>query len=201
MNVKWVVGVAVGLLLLSCYGGAGALFADTAFAQGLPGQGEHIDPEAQKIIDQQMKSLKEQEAATFPCSLFPQAEIEALVGNPLDKGSYAFNNVSTNDRQYKSESCDWSAAGGGGNEVGLSVSLPKHFASGQVECVAGSDYQKTTGIGDQAWWDYKKFFGMGTLRVCAPKAMVEVKVTVTSKDEALARKIADTMAAKVLASQ
>lgn len=54
---------------------------------------------------------------------------------------------------------------------------------------------------NQAWWDYKKFFGMGTLRVCSAKAMLEVRVTVTSKDEKLARKITQTIAQKVLASQ
>jgi hypothetical protein len=164
-------------------------------------EGEHINKEAEKVIDQQLNDLQEREAATFPCSLFPQTEIEPLVGNPLDKGSYAFNNVTSNGLQYKSESCNWSAAGGSGNEVGLWVSLPKHFASGRVECVPGSDYQKTSGIGDQAWWDYKKFFGMGTLRVCSVKGMLEVKVTVTTKDEALARRIAQTMAEKVLASR
>jgi hypothetical protein len=191
MKRKWMVWMAAGLVLsFSC----GPTRAEA-------GQGGQIDPDAQRIIDQQMKGLKEREAATFPCSLFPQAEIETLVGNPLDKGAYAFNNVIRNDHQYKSESCDWSAAGGDGNEVGLTVSLPKHFASGEVECEPGSDDQKTSGVGDQAWWDYQKFFGMGTLRVCSAKAMLEVKVTVTSKDQALARKIAQAMAEKVLASQ
>ena len=80
------------------------------------------------------------------------------------------------------------------------MSLPKHFASGPVECEPGSDDQKTSGVGDQAWWDYQKFFGMGTLRVCSAKAMLEVTVTVPSKDQALARKIAPAMAEKVLAS-
>lgn len=194
MKSNWVVRMGVGLVLSISY-------ATACGEAGEAGQGGQIDRPAQKIIERQMKSLEEREAATFPCSLFPQAEIEALVGNPLDKGSYAFNNVTTNDRRYKSESCDWSAAGGDGNEVGLSVSLPKHFASGEVECVPGSGSQNTSGIGDQAWWDYQKFFGLGTLRVCSAKAMVEVRVTVTSKDQATARNLAQTVAQKVLASQ
>lgn len=192
MKRKWLVWLVAGLVVSIAYGPIRAQAA---------GQGGKIDPEAQKVIDQQMKRMQEKEAATFPCSLFPQAEIEALVGNRVDKGAYAFNHVIRDDHQYKSQSCDWSAAVGNGNEVDLTVSLPKHFASGQVECEPGSENQKTTGIGDQAWWDYKKFFGMGTLNVCSTKALIEVKVTVPSKDEALARKIAQTMAEKVLASQ
>ena len=70
-----------------------------------------------------------------------------------------------------------------------------------MECSPGSANQRTSGIGDQAWWDYQKYWGMGTLRVCSGKAMLEVKVTVKSKEEAAARKIAETMATKVLASQ
>jgi hypothetical protein len=191
MKRNWMGWMLAGLVLSFACGPIRAVAAE----------GGQIDPEAQKIIGQQMKHMQEREAATFPCSLFPQAEIEALVGNPLEKGSYTFNNVITGDHQYQSVSCDWSAARNGGNEVDLTVSLPKHFASGQVECEPGSDDQKTTGIGDQAWWDYQKFFGMGTLRVCSTKAMVMVKVIVPSKDQALARKIAQTLAEKVLASQ
>jgi Yip1 domain len=164
---------------------------------GGSGQSASAEKQAQAIIGQQLKSMQEQEAAKFPCRLFPQAELEALLGNPLDMGSYAFNNVSENDHAYKSESCAWSAAQGQGSEVALWVSLPQHFASGQVECAPGAG-QAIAGIGDQAWWDFKKYFGMGTLRVCATQAMLEVKVTVAGKDEALARKVAETMAGKVL---
>ena len=199
MKAKWIVVMVMGWLLSASPGAGDAEARDTTLAQAPSEQSAPIDKEARKIIDEQTERLQDREAATFPCSLFPQADVEALVGNPLGKGSYAFNNVSTNDRQYKSESCDWSAAGGDGNEVGLWVSLPKHFASGQVECIPGSEHQKTPGLGDQAWWDYKKFFG--TLRVCSAKAMLEVTVTVTSKDEKLARKIAQTIAQRVLASQ
>jgi len=162
---------------------------------------EQSNKEAQEIINQQMVSLQQKEAATFPCSMFSQSELEALVGNPLDKGSYAFNNVTENDRRYKTESCDWSAAQGEGNEVGLWIALRKHFDSGQVECSPGSDDRKISGIGDQAWWEYQKFFGMGTLRVCSAKAMLEVKVDLANKDEAKARNIAQTMAKKVLSLQ
>jgi len=119
MNLKWIVWMMMGLLLSLSYGSSGTEADETAGAQGPPVQGEQIDKETQKIIEQQMKSLQQREAATFPCSLFSQSEIEALVGNALDKGSYAFDHRFENDRQYKSESCDWSAMQGEGNEVGL----------------------------------------------------------------------------------
>lgn len=194
MKRKWRIWMVVGLVLSFSCGPTHTEAEET-------GQGGQIDKEAQEIIEEQMKSLQEREAATFPCSLFPQAEIEALVGNPLDKGSYTFNHRFEDDRQYQSESCDWSAAGGEGNEVDLWVSLPKHFSSGRVECSPGSDNRKVSGIGDQAWWEYQEYFGMGTLRVCAAQAMVEVQVDLTGNDEAVARKIAQTMAEKVLASR
>lgn len=162
---------------------------------------EHVEAkqqEADKIIEQELTKVQRKEAATWPCSLFPQPEIEALVGNPLDKGSYAFNNVSENDHEYKSESCDWSARSDEGNEVGLWVSVPKHFKSGRVECSPGGVNQEISGIGDRAWWEYEKYWGRGALRVCSAKAMLEVKVTVKSKDEATAKKIAETMANTVL---
>jgi hypothetical protein len=109
--------------------------------------------------------------------------------------------VSDNDHSYRSESCDWSAKSERGNEVGLWVSLPKHFDSGKVECSPGSATAKISGIGDHAWWEYQTYSGMGTLRVCSAKAMLEAKVTTRSKEEAPARTIAQTIAEKVLASQ
>jgi hypothetical protein len=192
--------IAMGLVLL-CSCGTPDTETNETSAQATPEQIKEAQEEAAKIIERQMANLQEKEASTFPCSLFPQEEIEGLAGNPLDKGSYMFNHVSDNDRNYRSESCDWSAKGGEGNEVALWVSLPKHFDSSKVECSPGSANQKISGIGDQAWWDYQKYFGMGTLRVCSAKAMLEVKVTLKSKDEAAAKKIAQTITDKVLTSQ
>jgi hypothetical protein len=42
---------------------------------------------------------------------------------------------------------------------------------------------------------------MGTLRVCSADAMLEVEVDLTNNDQAVAGKIAQTMAEKVLTSQ
>jgi hypothetical protein len=191
----------MSLVCLSSCGTPDKPKEETPPAQATPEQVEQMQKEADKIIDQQLGNMRKKEASTFPCSLFTKEEIESLVGNPLDSGSYAFNNVMENDRSYKSETCDWSAGFGEGNEAGLWVSLPKHFASGKVECSPGSTNREITGLGDRAWWEYMKSFGMGTLRVCSEKAMLEVKVRERSKDEAAARRIAQTMAERVLASQ
>lgn len=43
--------------------------------------------EADKIIGQEMTKMQQREASNWPCSLFPQAELEALAGDPLDQGS------------------------------------------------------------------------------------------------------------------
>lgn len=199
MNVRAAAWMAMSLVLLSSCGTPDRAKEATP-PQATPEQIKQ-QQEAGKIIDQQLARVKQKEAATFPCSLFSQQEIETLVGNAVDSGSYAFNHVTHDKHQFRSESCDWSAKGGEGNGVGLWVSLPKHFDSGNVECSPGSANTKTSGIGDQAWWDYQKYFGMGTLRVCSAKAMLEVKVTVKSREEHAARTIAQAMGDKVLASQ
>lgn len=201
MKLTWVAGMALSLALLSSCGTPDMETNKATSAPATPERVKEMQQEADKIIEQQMTNLQQKEASTFPCSLFPQPEIEALAGNPLDKGSYTFNHVSANDHTYRSESCDWSAKGGEGNEVGLWVSLPKHFDSGKVECSPGSADKQIAGVGDQAWWEYQKFFGMGRLRVCSAKAMLEVTVTLTSKEEAAAKTMAQTIAEKVLASR
>ena len=201
MKPGWVPSMAMGLVLLSACGTSEKAKDQPKPAPATPEQIREAQQEADKIIKQQMARVQQKEASTFPCSLFTQQEIEALAGNPLDKGSYALNHVSENDHNYRSESCDWSAKSEQGNEVGLWVSLPKHFDSGKVECSPGSATDKISGIGDQAWWQYQKYYGMATLRVCSAKAMLEAKVTMRSKEEAPARTIAQTIAEKVLTSQ
>lgn len=201
MILRWIVWTAVTLVVLSSCGAPDKAADETTPAQATPEQIKEMQREADKVIEQQMANLQRKQASTFPCSLFSQQEIDAVAGNPLDKGSYTFNHVSDNDHNYRSESCDWSAKGGEGNEVALWVSLPKHFDSSKVECSPGNANNRISGIGDQAWWDYQKYFGMGTLRVCSAKAMLEVKVTVTSKEEAAAKTIAQAISEKVLSSQ
>jgi hypothetical protein len=201
MKTNGVLATAMALLLVTACSASDTSKEQARATESTPEQIQAMQKDADKTIAREMARVQQKDASTWPCSLFPQAEAEALVGNPLDKGSYTFNNVTDNDHQYKSESCAWSASGGGGNEASLWVSLPKHFDSGQVECSPGSGNKQVSGIGNSTWWDYQKYWGAGTLRVCAAKAMLEVKVTLKSKDEAATRKIAEEMAEKVLASQ
>jgi hypothetical protein len=201
MKCHSAVCVVMSLALLCACGTSEKPKEQAPAPQPTPAQIQQQQKEADKIIDQQLANVKRADAARYPCSLFPQQEIEALVGNPLDAGNYTFNNVSEDDHSYKSERCDWSGKGGEGSEAGVWVSLPKHFDSGKVECSPGSVNDKISGIGDQAWWHYQKAYGMAALRVCSTNAMLEVNVTVKSKEEAAARKIAQTMAEKVLTSQ
>src|SRR5688572_6934376 len=102
MKLRWVGSIAMGLVLL-CSCGTPNKEADETPAQATPEEIKEAQEEAEKIIERQLANLQEKEASTFPCSLFPQEEIEGLAGNPLDKGSYMFNHVSENDRNYRSE--------------------------------------------------------------------------------------------------
>lgn len=209
MKKGWMIWMAAGLVLLCSCGTSDKETAETPSVQSSPAEVEEMTREADQIVGQGMEKMQKQEAATFPCSVFTQEEIEALAGNPLDKGSYMFENRTEDDRVYKGESCAWSAKGGQGNEVSLRVSQAKHFDSGQVVCYpalgAEADNRwapkKIPGIGDQAWWEYKKSWGMGTLRFCSAKMLAEVHVDLTGDDEAAAEKMARAVAGKVLASQ
>ncbi|MEK6775888.1 MAG: hypothetical protein AABY87_03265 [bacterium] len=159
MKTRWMTWMASGLVLLCSCGTSDKETAETPSVQSSAAEVEEMTREADKIVEQEMENMQKQEAATFPCSVFTQEEIEALAGNPLDKGSYMFENRTEDDRVYKSESCAWSAKGGQGNEVSLQVSLAKHFDSGQVVCYpplgAEDDNpwapKKVSGVGDQAW--------------------------------------------------
>ena len=170
MTTRWISVVVAALSVLWGCGGSDKEAQEKAATQVGAEKVEEMSREADKIIDQQMEKIHEQEAATFPCSLFPQEEIEALVGNPLEEGRYTFENRSEDGRKYGSESCAWSAKGAEGNEVNLWVSLAKHFDPHQVVCyppLGAADNnpwapKKVPGIGDQAWWEYEKSWGIGT---------------------------------------
>jgi hypothetical protein len=200
--------IAVLLVLISCKGN-GDEPKEPAIVQETPESVPDMQEEAGRIIEEQMTKMKKKEASMFPCSVFTQQELESLLGNPLDSGSYAFEHRSEDDRQWRSESCGWSGKGEEANEVSLWVSLPKHFDGGKVICYpppgagANNPYapREISGLGDQAWWEYQKSWGIGTLRVCSDKALVEVKVDLAGNDEALAERVARSMAGKIISSQ
>ena len=198
MSGTSILRVVVSALLVCSCGGADKASKETP-AQASPQEIARQQQEADRIVKEQMGKVQQREAATFPCRVFTQSDIESIAGNPLERGNYMFNNVTEDTHTFKSESCDWSARGSG-NEVALWVSQPAHFQSGHVECAPGMGKEESATAGDRAWWDYKKSFGMGTLRVCSSKAMLEVRVIVTDKDEATAKRIAQRTSEKVLAS-
>jgi hypothetical protein len=152
---------------------------------------------------------KGKEEVVFPCNVFTQEEIEALAGNPLGIGRYTFENLTEDGSSYGGESCSWSTVGGKGNEISIRVSLAKHFGAGQVECYpppgAGTDDpqapKKISLIGDQAWWSYRKNYGVGTLRVCSPKELLEVTIDLAGDNEMTALEMTRTVAEKVLAAR
>jgi hypothetical protein len=200
MKVILSVSIVASMVLCCSCGKADEARTEQAPPQPASEQAKAAQQEADRIVKQQMANLQQKEASTYPCSVFTQQEIEALAGNPLDKGSYAFNNVFEDTHEYKSVSCGWSATSEHANEVTLWVSLPKHFRSGKVECSPGAASDKIPGIGDQAWWNYQKSWGIGTLRVCSEKAMLETKVTMKGQAESAAKTAAQTIAGKVLGS-
>lgn len=208
MTSQCIAAMVVVLFFLTGCGGSDKPAEEKAAMQAAPDQIEGMTKEVEDMIDQEMAKIQKKETSTFPCSLFPQEELETLVGNSMTPASYAFEHVNEgreggDARIYRRESCTWLPQEAEGNKVWLNVSLPKHFDSGQVICYPALDYdpdnysapKPVSGIGDQAWWS-----GVG-LEVCSAKALISVTVRLAVDDEAHARNIAWTMAEKVLASQ
>ena len=158
--------------------------------------------EADQIIQRELDRQKTESAASFPCSLFEQRELETLLGNPVDSGDHTFEHRSENDRSWRSEACSWSSTEEGGAEMSLWVSRPEHFDSGRVECYSPLDRAagELSGMGDSAWWTFDKYWGIGTLRACSEKALVEVKITRRGGDEESLESIARTIAERLLSA-
>ncbi|HKY61636.1 MAG TPA: hypothetical protein VJP59_11560 [Gemmatimonadota bacterium] len=160
--------------------------------------------EAEAIIDRELARVEREEASTFPCSAFTQAEMEALAGDSLAAPMYAFLHKTENESAWRAESCDWLEAKEGGTSVSLWVSRPEHFDSGQVECYWLGGELRTEGLESlpgvrEARWDFPGF-GRGTLRVCADRALVEVLVDRGDEDEGAAFETARGVVEKTLGS-
>ena len=207
MRLRWIAVLGLVLFLWLGCSRSDQSVAERAVTETELEQIEEMTKKAEQIIEQEMDKIQKAEAATYPCSVFPQEELETLIGNPLEKGSYTFVHRSENDREYRSESCSWSAKGAEGNEVSLWVSRAKHFDSGQVICYpplgAGANNpwapKRIAGIGDEAWWEYQTSGGIGTLRACSANALVETRIDLTGDDDTFAQHAARTVAEKILA--
>ena len=189
-------------LLFSACGGGGDDAAETAAIDSLS---EDDAAQVDAIITQALREVQEQEAATFPCSLFTSEEMGEIVGTPVDSGSYTFVNRSEDDREWKSEACAWSTQADDNTVVDAWVSLPAHFDSGQVACNPMIGATELSGAGRSAWWQYMQGYGLGTLRVCTDAALLEVKLdrgqSATETDvQELARRVADQIVARLPAA-
>ena len=160
----------LALLISACGGGSD----DAAESAAIDSLSEDDAARVDAIITQALRELQEQEAATFPCSLFTSEEMGEIVGTPVDSGSYTFVNRSEDDREWKSEACAWSTQADDNTVVDAWVSLPAHFDSGQVACHPMIGATELSGAGRSAWWQYMQAYGLGTLRVCTDDALLEV---------------------------
>lgn len=83
------VSIAV-LLVLILWKGGGNEAAEQGIVQETAESVADMHEEAGRAIEEQMTKMKKKEASMFSCSTFTQQEVESLLGNPLDSGSYAF---------------------------------------------------------------------------------------------------------------
>lgn len=163
---------------------------------------EAAQREAEVIIKRELEKMEKKEAVTFPCSLFKTDEIIAINGNPVESGAYTFNHMDEDGRKFRAAECAWLNKEEGGGTVNLWVSRIEHFDSGKVECYpppGKSGPGNLAGIGTAAYWDFVKYFGMGTLRVCSEKALFEVKINKKGADEGAVQGMARKVAEKALA--
>jgi hypothetical protein len=183
---------ASALLLLACSS------SDENESGTLPDSAATGNAEADRIIDSTLTQMKRSEAETFPCSMFTAADMSAITGTPADSGAYTFENRSEDDREWQSEACGWAGSTEQATDVDVWVSLPKHFAGGQIVChpqVAGT---AVAGLGIKAWWQTIPGSGMGELRVCTDKALFEVKIDRPGGSEDEKQKTARAVATQVL---
>jgi hypothetical protein len=154
--------------------------------------------EAAAIIDSTLGQMRRQEAGTFPCSVFTVADLAQLTGTPVDSGAYTFVHQNEDNREWRSPSCAWSGSNEQATDVDLWVSLPQNFDGGQVICHPAIGAKEVSGIGKTAWWSFMDGFGIGTLRVCTDKALLEVKIDRPNGKEDEVQGVARTIAEKVL---
>jgi len=196
-----IAALALGGCIAACGGGNPETEENLSDAETAPEDVAQYD----SIIAGALQQLKESDAASFPCTLFTSEDVADMVGMPVDSGAYTFVHRNENDVEWQSEACAWSTPEDMNTVVDVWVSLPRHFPAGRVAChaVAGADV--VPGLENGAWWQYYDGFGLGTLRVCAAAALLEVKVDLgKSATEAqvqeTARQVANAIVARLPAA-
>ena len=160
---------------------------------------EGLSEDAEETIEPVDEHELERNAATFPCNIFSEAYLARLMEVGMDGGSYSLVSRTEDSHAWKSDACVWQPKDGATPKAELWVGMAKHFDSGKVECyppLGGGE--PLTGIGTKAWWSFQKSWGIGTLRVCAPSALLEAQVTRPGADDAVVRQSARTIAQRAV---
>jgi hypothetical protein len=194
--------VAILVAVTAACGGGGGSETDEVQIDSLSSEDA---AQVDSVITQALREVAEDEATTFPCSLFTSEEIAGMVGTPVDSGSYTFVNRSEDDIEWKSQACAWSTQADDNTVVDAWVSLPAHFDSGEVACHPMIGATELSGVARGAWWQFMDGYGLGTLRVCTDAALLEVKLdrgesATEAEVQELARRVADEIVARLPAA-
>ena len=119
-------------------------------------------------------------ADEYPCTLLLHATVEQLAGGALEPGDASTTLHDEDGVQWTAAECGWPSFGQGAIEVDLEITKADGFPSGTVGC---PPLTAATGTVDGpgapatwAWTDPGTQTTVGTLRVCDPTALVDVRV-------------------------
>ena len=158
-----------------------------------------LSDEADETIEPGEEHEAERSAETFPCNIFSAEYLARLMEGTMDGGTYSLVSRTEDAHAWKSDACVWQAKGDAAGGAEIWISQAKHFDSAKVECYpppAGGEV--LDGVGTQAWWRFQKSWGIGTLRVCAIHALLEVQVTRPNADEPTVRQVARAIAQRAI---
>ena len=160
---------------------------------------EGLSEDAEETIEPAEEHEAERSAATFPCNIFSSEYMQRLMTMEMDGGTYSLVSRTEDTHAWKSDACIWQAKGDVAGVAELWVSQAKHFDSTKVECYAPpAGGEAVEGIGTKGWWRFQRSWSIGTLRVCAVHALLEVQVTRPGADEAIVRQTARTIAQRAI---
>jgi len=156
-----------------------------------------------KAIDGAGTATSPATVGEYPCTLVAQATVEQLAGNALEPGDAATNHHDQDGVLWTAAECAWLSFEPEPVGVNLEVTKADGFPSGSVGCppLPGSGVP-VEGLGAPATWSWTDpgtTATVGTLRVCDPAALIDVRVDGSIGGEAL-RAVAVGVASAALAS-
>ncbi len=141
--------------------------------------------------------------AEYPCTLVSQSAVEKLAGNTVEPGDASTDHHDEDGTQWTAAACSWVSYDQGATEVDLEVTKAAGFPSGTVGCppLPGTSVQAAglSAPATWAWSDPGTQVTVGTLRVCAPAALIDVRVDGTVGEAGL-RSVAEGVASTALAA-